>query len=89
MTSSPAKRRHGVQPLPRCDGRWPVSRHDAVAELDEDIALVQAELDAADHAAKDALARVEAGDENVTADDLPNPWDTLPPFFDQLLDALQ
>ena len=63
MTSSPAKRRHGVQPLPRCDGRWPVSRHDAVAELDEDIALVQAELDAADHAAKDALARVEAGDE--------------------------
>ena len=71
MTSSPAKRRHGVQPLPRCDGRWPVSRHDAVAELDEDIALVQAELDAADHAAKDALARVEAGDENVTADDLP------------------
>ena len=54
MTSSPAKRRHGVQPLPRCDGRWPVSRHDAVAELDEDIALVQAELDAADHAAKDA-----------------------------------
>ena len=60
-----------MQPLPRCDGRWPVSRHDAVAELDEDIALVQAELDAADHAAKDALARVEAGDENVTADDLP------------------
>lgn len=34
-----------------------------MAELDEDIALVQAELDAADHAAKDALARVEAGDE--------------------------
>ena len=26
-----------------------------MAELDEDIALVQAELDAADHAAKDAL----------------------------------
>ena len=28
-----------------------------MAELDEDIALVQAELDAADHAATDALAR--------------------------------
>jgi uncharacterized small protein (DUF1192 family) len=35
-----------------------VSRHDAVAELDEDIALVQAERDAADHAAKDALRPV-------------------------------
>jgi len=35
-----------------------------------------------------ASAKADVGYVYVTSDDLPKPWDTLPPFFDQLLDAL-
>jgi hypothetical protein len=34
-------------------------------------------------------ARSAVGYIYVTDDDLPNPWDTLPPFFDDLLAALE
>jgi hypothetical protein len=36
-----------------------------------------------------AAARADVGFIFITNDDLPNPWDSLPPYFANLLDALQ